>query len=434
MIAMKFRLPFGAFGGVASFSAAVALFVLLQPQMRAADPTDASNLPKSWIDPDTGHRVIRLTDMPGSATLYFNDGCDTPDGNEVVFTVTADRSAWILDLRTGQTRKVVPGPVKTICMGRKTPSVYYVKIEGETQVLYSTNVDTGAVRRLAVLPGKGALYAVNADETLAAGTYVPGDPPTFGGRAGFGFPDSPQVDPLEQDPKKGTLMADRFASHLPIVMYTVNLATGQNKALLNSTDWLNHLQFSPVDPSLLMYCHEGPWQLVDRIWTIRTDGSRNHLVHQRTMEMEIAGHEWWSSGGEAIWYQLHYPPGLGVNFMASENVHTGARLKYLYGPEAASIHHNISPDGTFFCGDGDKSNPWIVLCRPVVTPDHTTFGTNLTKTGTVKVERLVNMSKHNYQLEPNPIFTRDQKLVIFRSNMLGATYVFGVELAKASTP
>jgi oligogalacturonide lyase len=76
----------------------------------------------------------------------------------------------------------------------------------------------------------------------------------------------------------------------------------------------------------------------------------------------------------------------------------------------------------------------MVLCRPVLTPDHTTLGVNLTKTGTVKVERLVNMSKHNYQLEPNPIFTRDQKLVIFRSNMLGATYVFGVELAKASVP
>lgn len=28
--------------------------------------------PKSWIDPDTGRRVVRLTDEPGSASLYFN--------------------------------------------------------------------------------------------------------------------------------------------------------------------------------------------------------------------------------------------------------------------------------------------------------------------------------------------------------------------------
>ena len=415
-------------------SLAAAFFPFLRAYAQVAGGTAPQGPPKSWIDPDTGHRVIRLTDAPGSATLYFNDCGETPDGREIVFTTTEDRSARILDLGTGQARLVAQGPVKTICMGRKTPSVFYVRMENDAQVLYSTNVDSGATRRLAVLPGKGALYTVNADETMAAGTYVPGDPPTYGGRAGFGFPDSPQVDPLEQDPKKGTLMADRFAARLPIVLYTVDLATGRSKTLLSSTDWLNHLQFSPTDPTLLMYCHEGPWQLVDRIWTIRTDGTHNHLVHKRTMEMEIAGHEWWGPGGETVWYQLHYPAALGVNFMACENVNTGARLWISYGPDAASIHHNSSPDGTLFCGDGDKTNPWVVLCRPVFNPGRDTFGSNLTKTGTVRVERLVNMSRHNYQLEPNPIFTRDQKLVIFRSNMFGATYVFGVEVAKAGSP
>jgi len=27
--------------------------------------------PREWIDPDTGHRVIRLSEEPGSASLYF---------------------------------------------------------------------------------------------------------------------------------------------------------------------------------------------------------------------------------------------------------------------------------------------------------------------------------------------------------------------------
>jgi len=392
---------------------------------------EGPGLPKSWIDPDTGHRVIRLTDTPGSASLYFNDCNSTPDGNEMVFTVTADFSTWVVNLRTGESRKVVAGPVRTICMGRKTPTVFYVRTEGTKQTLFSTNVDTGVTRQLAVLPGKGPLYTVNADETLAAGTYVLGDPPPYGGRAGIPFPNTPQVDPLEQDLKKGTLMADRFAARLPIVMYLIDLATGQSRTLLSGNDWINHLQFSPTDPSLLMYCHEGPWQLVDRIWTIRTDGTQNQLVHKRTMQMEIAGHEWWGSDGETVWYQLHYPPGMGINFLASENVRTGAREMYSYGGDSSSIHHNISPDGTFFCGDGDKSNPWIVVCRPVPIADRKTFGTNLIPTGTLKAEHLVNMSKHDYLLEPNPIFTPDQKLIVFRSNMLGPTYVFAVELAKA---
>jgi oligogalacturonide lyase len=173
---------------------------------------------------------------------------------------------------------------------------------------------------------------------------------------------------------------------------------------------------------------------VDRIWTIRTDGSQNHLVHQRTMQMEISGHEWWSADGQTVWYQLHYPAAMKMNFLASDNVVTGERQRFAYPHEADSIHHATSPDETLFCGDGDQSNPWIVLCHPVRTVDKNTLGTNLIRDGTVTTERLVNMSKHQYRLEPNPIFTLDQKLIVFRSNMFGATYVFGVEVAKATTP
>src|SRR5580698_6549424 len=106
--------------------ALLAALALALPALVRADPPAP---PKSWIDPDTGHRVIRLTDTPGSNSLYFNDGNSTPDGHEMVFTTTADFSAWVVDLRTGQSRMVVKGPFRTICMGRKRPSVFYVRTE-----------------------------------------------------------------------------------------------------------------------------------------------------------------------------------------------------------------------------------------------------------------------------------------------------------------
>ena len=61
-----------------------------------------------------------------------------------------------------------------------------------------------------------------------------------------------------------------------------------------------------------MFCHEGPWHLVDRIWTIRTDGSDLRLMHKRTMDMEIAGHEFFSADGKTIWYDLQTPQIQGV--------------------------------------------------------------------------------------------------------------------------
>jgi len=64
--------------------------------------------------------------------------------------------------------------------------------------------------------------------------------------------------------------------------------------------------------------------------------------------------------------------------------------------------------------------------------DDRTLGTNLIKSGTLKVERLVNMSKHDYKLEPNASFTPDQKYIMYRSNIFnGVTYAFAVEVAKA---
>ena len=52
------------------------LIVALPLIVRAAEP------PAEWIDPDTGHRVVRLSTEPGSASLYFNQNAYTPDGKK----------------------------------------------------------------------------------------------------------------------------------------------------------------------------------------------------------------------------------------------------------------------------------------------------------------------------------------------------------------
>ena len=54
------------------------------------------------------------------------------------------------------------------------------------------------------------------------------------------------------------------------------------------------------------------------------------------------------------------------------------------------------------------------------------------RVGVFKAERLVNLSKHDYSLEPNVTFTPDMKWLVFRSNMFGPTHVFAVEIDKAA--
>jgi oligogalacturonide lyase len=382
--------------------------------------------PRTWVDPDTGHRVVRLTNEPGSASLYFNQNGYTANGKEMVYTTPEGIS--VLDLETRGARAVVKGRVRIIVTGHKTQNVYYTK-EG---AVFATDVDSGATREIAKLPPRGSVSTVNADETLLAGTYIEGKGEDYGGRI-------PQTQPqrLEQPISKGQMMEQRLAAHLPMGLFTIDTKTGEVKTIVKSTDWLNHLEFSPTDPALLMFCHEGPWHKVDRIWTIHTDGSHLNKVHTRTMAMEIAGHEFWSADGKTIWYDLQTPRS-GVFWLAGYDVASSERIWYRLQRNEWSIHFNVSRDGKLFCGDGGDpgqvakapDGEWIYLFRPGLLENRGIADKALINPGVLHAERLVNMSKHKYRLEPNVSFTPDQKWIVFRSNMFGPTYAFAVEVKK----
>jgi oligogalacturonide lyase len=385
--------------------------------------------PKTWVDPDTGHRVIRLTDEPDSASFYFNVNSYSPDGKEMIYTTPDGISAF--DLQTQKTRSVVRGNVRTIEVGHKTPSIYYIK--PDERALYVTNIDTGDTRKLATMPERGSIVTVNADETLVAGTYEEGQP----GEHPYALTSGQQAQPLDQPQNKGEMMERRLAARVPLVLFTLNLRTGEMKTLLHSTDWLNHLQFSPTDPQLLLYCHEGPWHKVDRIWTIRTDGTKNTLIHKRTMFMEIAGHEFWSHDGKIIWFDWQTPRGQDF-WLGGYKVETGETVSYHMQRNEWSIHFNVTSDGDLFCGDGGDpgqvahapDGEWIYLFRPEKIKGDGIDDPSMVQPGVFHAERLVNMSKHNYRLEPNVSFSPDKKWIIFRSNMFGPTYVFAVEVEK----
>jgi oligogalacturonide lyase len=423
---------------------------LLALGFAAARTLASQEPPKEWIDPDTGHRIIRLSREPGSASLYFNQNAYTPQGDKMIFTTPGGIAS--VDLRTRALDLAVPedpalkGSIRVVGVGRRTRLVYYVRRAGTNLVAYATDVDTHATRSVGVVPPGGSVAAVNADETLLAGTVIePRFPPgretdEAGSRANVTLA-GPEALERERGESKGSWMMRRFESRVPMALFTLNTKTGEVRTFDHSTDWLNHVQMSPTDPSLMLFCHEGPWHLVDRIWTIRTGGSGLRLVHPRTMQMEIAGHEFFGAGGQWIWYDLQTPRGEDF-WLAGYAAGTGERRWYHLQRDEWSVHYNVSPDGSLFAGDGGgegmvahgKNGKWIYLFRPEPVPvprgprpqsDH------FIQPGILRAERLVNMSQHDYRLEPNVRFTPDGKWVVFRSNMFGPTHVFEVEVARA---
>jgi oligogalacturonide lyase len=231
--------------------------------------------------------------------------------------------------------------------------------------------------------------------------------------------------------------------------FAVEIKTGAVRTFFPMTDNLNHDQCSPTDPTLILYCHEGTWELVDRIWTIRADGTGARLMHPRTMPMEIAGHEFFGYDGKTVWYDLQTPRS-GVFWLAGVNVETGERIRYPIERSQWSVHYNQSHDGKLFAGDGGGPNgvsnrspggapfdppangQWIYLFTPRPEKLETIrAGNEDVKIGRFDVEKLVDLSKHDYRLEPNLTFTPDNQWIVFRSNMQGPTHVYAVEIARA---
>jgi oligogalacturonide lyase len=415
----------------------------------------AADLPTEWVDPDTGHRIIRLSKEDGTQSLYFNQNAYTADGKRLIVT-TPGGGISTITLATREITPLVPGPVSVIVAGHKSGDVYYTKRQqGAGAVIYATNVNNGATREVVKLPAGRNVSSLNADETLLLGTYVDGpqQAPPSGRLPGtdqrFGQPNYEAVGadgkPMTYADAKdlrlhNTLMATRAGA--PRVLFTVSAKTGAVKEILREHEWLGHLQFSTTDPNLIMFCHEGTWHEVDRVWTVHTDGTGLTKIHTRTMNMEIAGHEFFSADGKMIWYDLQTPRGLDF-WLAGYNVDTARRTWYHLLQNEWSVHFNVSPDGTLFAGDGGDSEmaarapdgKWIYLFRPERVPDvagvKAPNSADLIDTGFFRSEKLVNMKKHDYRLEPNVTFSPDMKWIVFRSNMLGPTHVFAAEIAKA---
>lgn len=281
-------------------SACLALFLgvcehFAAPEFISSQKPAPETPPREWIDPATGHRVIRLSEAPDSASLYFHQNQYTAAGDKMVFSTKEGLST--INLKTRNIEATVAGRAGKVVVGKKTRQVFYMIVD----TVYATDLDSKATRRLATRPELRAAsgFAVNAGETLLAGSYVEGDT----GRPQTPPPAEPNLIPPSQE----SSLEARWLARRPMRLFTINIKSGEVRTFHPSTDWLTHVQFSPTDPTLLMFCHEGPWHKVDRIWTIRVDGSELRKIHARAMEMEIAGHEFFSQDGKVIWYDLQTP-------------------------------------------------------------------------------------------------------------------------------
>ena len=367
-------------------------------------------MPLEWIDKDTHHKVIRLTRKAGAnASFYFHNNPFI--GNKMVFYSTDSSGKQInsVDLETLKIEQITnwKTPMAGEIVSAKSKEVFY-QIKDS---VFATHIDSKKTRLVYVFPAdfKASISTLNVDGTVLAGRYSSGEK---------------EKEILKQHPEKSQFFNRIFDAKIPNTLFTVNTVTGKLNKIHTENTWLGHVQFSPTVPNLLMFCHEGPWHKVDRIWTIDINSRKVKSMHKRTVDMEIAGHEFFSPDGKFIWYDLQVPRSVTF-YLAATDVISGEEKKYSLSRDEWSIHYNVSKDQKLFAGDGGDPGQvakaadgrWIYLFHP--------NGDKL------RSERLVNMKHHGYKLEPNVHFSPDGKWIIFRANFEGESQVYAVEIEKS---
>lgn len=369
--------------------------------------TGGQKMPDEWIDRDTHHRVKHVVPGGGKhASFYFHNNPFV--GNEMVYygdDVNGNRQLFSVSLDTRKVTQLTERrtPMRGEIVSAKLRTVFYQCNDS----VFATSLDTRKERLVFVFPEgfKGDITTVNADGSLLGGAWAT----------------DAEKEISRQYPEKHDFFNKIFEARLPRTLFTIDVRKGTLQKIFTDSAWLNHVQFSPTDPSLLMFCHEGQWHKVDRIWTINVQNKKVKLIHKRTMDMEIAGHEWFSPDGRIIWYDLQLPRGQTF-FVGGTDVTTGKEKKYALQRSEWSVHYNSSPDQKTFAGDGgdpgsvakSPDGKWINLFMP--DGDHFRF------------EKLVNMKHHHYKLEPNVHFSPDGKWIIFRANFEGYEDIYAVAI------
>ncbi len=416
------------------------------PAADAGPPADS--LRKEWVDADTGHKIYRLSTQNGSGSLYFHYNAYSPDGKTVVFNSPA--GIMEADLASKKAELVVPGH-NAMETSRVANEVFYIDRQAGA-VMAADLGDGHKTREVVKIPQGLQLACVNSDATLFAGVISNAPDPDNKAAPPDKIPAPDQYTRMFPGKKPEELSAmnrssadkeNRLARQLtqavegpPRCLFTLNVKTGEVKRFGYAHAWLNHLQFSPTDPHMLMFCHEGTWHEVDRVWTINVADAdpKPVLMHKRTMDMEIAGHEWWGADGKTVWFDLQKPRSVNF-FVAGVDLATMKETDYPIPQNQWGVHYNRSADGTMLSSDGGDDaqvafapdGMWLNLFH--VQPD-----------GTLLHEHLVNMKKHNYVtpasggvngVEPNGTFSPDGKFLVFTGNFDGAQHVYAVETAKS---
>lgn len=371
-------------------------------------------------DPDTGARVTRLTPLDVTCHRnYFYQKCFSNDGSKLLFAGGFDHPTgkdWnyhLLDLQNQVALQLTDQPGENTFGGFLSPDDKY---------LYFVRQERRLIRLSLADLSEEVVYTV-PEGWVGYGTWVSNSACTK--MVGIEI-HADDWFPLNTWQK----FNEMFHRQPRCRLFSVDLATGERRVILEQCGWLGHPQYRPFDDNTVAYCHEGPHDLIDaRMWFINEDGT-NRRCGKDHAPGESCTHEFWVPDGSAMIY-VSYQHDAPERWIYSLDPVTLENKLLTAMPQCSHLMSNH--DGSLIVGDG---------CGPA-TGDASASNEMLTgdpylhlfdlKAGTTRPIARHDSSWGVYKdsrqvTHPHPSFTPDGKQVLYSCDAEGEPALYLADL------
>lgn len=357
-------------------------------------------------DDRTGVEVTRLTDNQGNTIHpYFTQPLFSEDGRFLL--VSSDRTGswqlYSLEIKTGNMVQLTDEADlghHSACLDGRRMIAYY--LSGAT--LKSVNLSNLCSEELYQAPEgfkPGSLSLTSDGQSID-----------------FSYSEKLALSTINGKLYSG--MAETLFRRPACVVMRVNLNDKSAKAIWGEREWISHVITSPIDRDIIVFCHEGPWHLVQRTWAVRASTSEIWPLIEQKRYLERTGHEFFTKRGRVVTqYGVRetpnsewkcsdvfvYPDGTGME-------------KYDY-PGPKPMHVQVNSTETLGVGDSAFLEPGFSEGNRFMSLIRYKDGKAIQKI----------LCKHDTSWKtqyshPHPIFTPDDSKVIFDSDREGGANVY----------
>ena len=383
-------------------------------------------------DPITGVEVLRLTDNQGIYDRpYFTTPQFTRDGKHTIFvsdftgtSVVKNPDApavgkvgfgelFTLELESGKMLQVTQG--EAIKMGHGAHAMldpsgkvaYYYSNE----YLKAVDLRTLESRELMWIP---ASYNFHSLSMTNDGRYL-----------AFTLVEEVLLLTAQfTDPLSGSAPGarERFFKEPSSLILRYDTQTDKAQVVYGGHRRMTHVSLKPDDGDILLYCHEGPWELVQRMWIARasTDVQTPLVVQQK--HLERVGHEFFTPAGRVgAQYSYRYKPDMPFFLFADIYVDwDGGNEERYYYPYARPEHVSVGPEGSLGVGD-----------RAMLSADMKDSGRYLSLITYNKADHRAEVAllcahdtSGKKSAHVHPVFTPDGSRVVFSSDKDGRLNIY----------